>query len=84
MRITVAIAIKEVFGQYYSQTSALQGRISLSSLLVVKVLGELRMAIRRYVYVEYGPMELDLNLRVRIDELQKSLATQVNFRCQAV
>ena len=31
----------------------------------------------RYVFVEYGPMELDLNLRVRIDELEKYLAAQV-------
>lgn len=31
----------------------------------------------RYVFVEYGPMELDLNLRVRIDELEKFLAKQV-------
>ena len=31
----------------------------------------------RYVQVEYGPMELDLNLRVRIHELEKHLADQV-------
>ena len=31
----------------------------------------------RYVQVEYGPMELDLNLRVRIHELEKHLAAQV-------
>ena len=33
----------------------------------------------RYVQVEYGPMELDLNLRVRIFELEKHLAEQVIF-----
>lgn len=32
---------------------------------------------RRYVFVEYGPMELDLNLRVRIDELERYLADKV-------
>ena len=31
----------------------------------------------RYVQVEYGPMELDLNLRVPIHELEKHLADQV-------
>ena len=32
--------------------------------------------VYRYVQVEYGPMELDLNLRVRIHELEKHLAGQ--------
>ena len=27
----------------------------------------------RYVFVEYGPMELDINLRVRVHELEKAL-----------
>ncbi|KAL3134817.1 hypothetical protein ABBQ32_007791 [Trebouxia sp. C0010 RCD-2024] len=35
-----------------------------------------RLAGDRYVQVEYGPMELDLNLRVRIHELEKYLANQ--------
>ncbi len=34
--------------------------------------------VRRYVQVEYGPMELDLNLRVRIYELEKHLKAQVS------
>ncbi len=34
--------------------------------------------MRRYVQVEYGPMELDLNLRVRIYELEKHLKQQVS------
>lgn len=33
----------------------------------------------RYVFVEYGPMELDLNLRVRVDELEHHLASQVTI-----
>jgi urea carboxylase len=36
----------------------------------------LRLAGDRYVFLEYGPMELDLNLRVRIAELQAWLAKQ--------
>lgn len=32
----------------------------------------------RYIFVEYGPMALDLNLRVRIDELENYLAAQVS------
>ena len=32
----------------------------------------------RYVQVEYGPMELDLNLRVRIYELEKHLKQQAS------
>ena len=35
--------------------------------------------ICRYVFVEYGPMELDLNLRVRIDELEHVLADKVGY-----
>ncbi|KAK9808039.1 hypothetical protein WJX73_007706 [Symbiochloris irregularis] len=35
-----------------------------------------RLAGDRYVFVEYGPMELDLNLRVRIAELTKALEQQ--------
>ena len=34
----------------------------------------------RYIFVEYGPMELDLNLRVRVAELQKALEEQVCVR----
>ena len=34
--------------------------------------------ICRCVFVEYGPMELDLNLRVRIDELEHVLADKVD------
>lgn len=33
----------------------------------------------RYVQVEYGPMELDLNLRVRIYELERHLKGQVSL-----
>ena len=32
---------------------------------------------RRYVFVEYGPMELDLNLRVRVHELEQHLQQKV-------
>lgn len=35
---------------------------------------EYRLAGDRYVLVEYGPMELDLNLRVRVHMLEKWLA----------
>ena len=35
-----------------------------------------RLAGDRYVMVEYGPMELDLNLRVRVWALEKHLAEQ--------
>jgi hypothetical protein len=35
---------------------------------------QVRLAGDRYVLVEYGPMELDLNLRVRIWALQAHLA----------
>lgn len=31
----------------------------------------------RYVFVEYGPMELDINLRVRVHELEKALEERV-------
>ena len=31
---------------------------------------------RRYVFVEYGPMELDLNLRVRVHELEQHPAEE--------
>jgi len=31
----------------------------------------------RYVFVEYGPMELDLNLRVRVHELEAYLSAKV-------
>ncbi len=31
----------------------------------------------RYIFVEYGPMELDLNLRVRINELEEWLRHKV-------
>lgn len=34
------------------------------------------MAGDRYVFLEYGAMELDLNLRVRIHELEKYLKDQ--------
>lgn len=37
---------------------------------------KLRLAGDRYVFLEYGPMELDLNLRVRIHELEQYLAEQ--------
>ena len=33
----------------------------------------------RYVFVEYGPMELDLNLRVRVHELEQHLQKKVNY-----
>ncbi|KAK9817750.1 hypothetical protein WJX72_001615 [[Myrmecia] bisecta] len=35
-----------------------------------------RLAGDRYVFVEYGPMELDLNLRVRVAELEQWVADQ--------
>ncbi|KAK9905055.1 hypothetical protein WJX75_008745 [Coccomyxa subellipsoidea] len=35
---------------------------------------QFRLAGDRYVFVEYGPMELDLNLRVRVHELEGYLA----------
>lgn len=35
---------------------------------------QVRLAGDRYVLVEYGPMELDLNLRVRVWALQAHLA----------
>lgn len=35
-----------------------------------------RLAGDRYVMVEYGPMELDLNLRVRVWALEKFLKDQ--------
>ena len=35
---------------------------------------QVRLAGDRYVLVEYGPMELDLNLRVRVWALQGHLA----------
>ncbi|CAK0782570.1 hypothetical protein CVIRNUC_005782 [Coccomyxa viridis] len=34
---------------------------------------QFRLAGDRYVFVEYGPMELDINLRVRVHELEKVL-----------
>jgi urea carboxylase len=37
---------------------------------------QLRLAGDRYVFLEYGPMELDLALRVRVHELQAWLAAQ--------
>ena len=33
----------------------------------------------RYLFVEYGPMELDLNLRVRVHELQGALMQQARW-----
>ncbi len=36
-----------------------------------------RFVPSRYVFVEYGPMELDLNLRVRVHELERYLADKV-------
>ena len=39
--------------------------------------------MHRYVQVEYGPMELDLNLRVRIYELEKHLKEQVSHSVSA-
>ena len=33
--------------------------------------------LHRYVFVEYGPMELDLNLRVRVHELEAFLEQKV-------
>lgn len=35
---------------------------------------QLRLAGDRYVFLEYGPMELDLNLRVRVKQVQEWLA----------
>ncbi|KAK9819502.1 hypothetical protein WJX74_000026 [Apatococcus lobatus] len=35
-----------------------------------------RLAGDRYIFVEYGPMELDLNLRVRINELEEWLRSK--------
>eukprot|EP00884_Botryococcus_braunii_P008296 jgi/Botrbrau1/17468/Bobra.0054s0055.1 len=35
-----------------------------------------RLAGDRYVFVEYGPMQLDLNLRVRVFYLEQALAAQ--------
>lgn len=32
----------------------------------------------RYVFVEYGPMELDINLRVRVHELETALKKKVS------
>ena len=37
----------------------------------------LSRAACRCLFVEYGPMELDLNLRVRVHELQNALTEQV-------
>ena len=31
----------------------------------------------RYVFVEYGPMELDINLRVRVHELERAIQERV-------
>ena len=31
----------------------------------------------RYVFVEYGPLEIDLNLRVRVHELEKAVEKRV-------
>jgi urea carboxylase len=48
---------------------------------------QVRLAGDRYVLVEYGPMELDLNLRVRVWELQAHLAAArvgLLTSCQAV
>ena len=36
-----------------------------------------RSNLCRYIFVEYGPMELDLNLRVRIHELEEWLKQKV-------
>ena len=41
---------------------------------------QVRLAGDRYVLVEYGPMELDLNLRVRVWALQARLAA-AQVRC---
>ena len=38
----------------------------------------------RYVFVEYGPMELDINLRVRVDELEKVLVEKVCLVLRAI
>ena len=35
--------------------------------------------VHRYVFVEYGPMELDINLRVRVHELEKALEEKVRL-----
>ncbi|DBA70016.1 TPA: hypothetical protein ACH3X2_012365 [Trebouxia sp. C0005] len=55
------------------ETSAVLERISSSESHPGAIY---RLAGDRYVQVEYGPMELDLNLRVRIYELEKHLKQQ--------
>ena len=42
---------------------------------------QVRLAGDRYVLVEYGPMELDLNLRVRVWALQQYLADKQVRTC---
>ena len=37
---------------------------------------QIRLAGDRYIFVEYGPMELDLNLRVRVEQLQDWLSSK--------
>lgn len=37
---------------------------------------KVRMAGDRYVFLEYGPMELDINLRIRVHEIEQYLAAQ--------
>ena len=44
---------------------------------------QVRLAGDRYVLVEYGPMELDLNLRVRVWALQQYLADKKVCPCNA-
>ena len=39
---------------------------------------KLHSCMYRYVFVEYGPMELDINLRVRVHELEKALKEKVS------
>ena len=47
-----------------------------SGLSMLMTVASVAMGWCRYVMVEYGPMELDLNLRVRVWALQQHLAAQ--------
>ena len=54
----------------------LQGWPATESVLKRTEASQWRLAGDRYVFVEFGEMVLDLNVRVKIDEIEKWLAAK--------